>query len=149
MDFYLARHGEAVADLIDPSRPLSPAGRQAVERVALQAVEKAVQVSLIYHSGILRAEQTAEIFARHLAPGGGLGVMTGLRPDDDPDIAAAELATEAVSIMLVGHLPHLNRLASVLLRGDGGSDVIEFLPGMLARFSREGSLWNLNWTIAP
>jgi phosphohistidine phosphatase len=149
MNFYLARHGEAVADLVDPSRPLSPAGRQAVERVARQAVEKAVQVAVIYHSGILRAQQTADIFARHLAPGGGLQVMAGLRPDDDPDIAAAELASAAAPIMLVGHLPHLGRLASLLLRGAGGSDVIEFLPAMLARFSREGSLWNLNWTIAP
>jgi hypothetical protein len=36
-----------------------------------------------------------------------------------------------------------------LLRGDGESDVFEFLPAMLARFAREGSVWNLNWTIVP
>ena len=149
MDFYLARHGEALADLIDPSRPLSRAGRDGVERVARLASEKTVRIAVIYHSGILRAEQTAEIFARRLAPGGGLRVMSGLRPDDDPSIAAAELALAAAPVMLVGHLPHLSRLASLLLGGKPDGDGIHFMPATLASYSREGSLWNFNWTITP
>jgi phosphohistidine phosphatase len=149
MDFYLARHGEAVVDLIDPSRPLTGPGRDDVGRIARLAVEKAVQVSVIYHSGILRAGQTADIFADHLAPGGGVRVMAGLRPGDDPLLAAAELAVAESPVMLVGHLPHLNRLASLLSRGDVVGDVINFMPAMMACYGREGSLWKLNWTLAP
>jgi len=149
MDFYLARHGEALADLVDPRRPLSGAGREAVDRVARQAADKAVRVSVIYHSGILRAEQTAEILARRLAPGGGLRVMSGLRPNDDPEITAAELGTAVSPIMLVGHLPHLSRLASLLLRGDADCDMIKFAPATLACCSRQGSLWSLSWTMTP
>jgi phosphohistidine phosphatase len=149
MDFFLARHGEAVADLVDPSRPLSRAGREQVERVAQRAAEKGVRVSLIHHSGILRARQTAEIFASHLTPEGGLRIMTGLRPDDDPHIAAAELALAGSSVMLVGHLPHLSRLAALLLYGASGGSTNEFTPATLACYSREGSCWNLNWIIAP
>ena len=149
MDFYLARHGEAVAEAIDPSRPLTRAGRDDVERVARRAVEKAVQVSVIYHSGILRAGQTAEIFAAHLAPAGGVLAMSGLRPDDDPAVAAAELTLSESPVMLVGHLPHMNRLAALLARGDGAGDALNFLPAMMACCRREGSLWTLNWTLSP
>ena len=149
MDFYLARHGEAVADLIDPSRPLTGPGREDVERVAHLAVEKAVQVSVIYHSGILRAGQTAEIYADHLAPDGGVRVMAGLRPEDNPSVAAAELAVAESPVMLVGHLPHLNRLASLLSRGDVVGDVINFMPAMMACYGRDGSFWKLNWTLVP
>ena len=149
MDFYLARHGEAVADLIDPSRPLTRAGRDDVERVARLAAERAVQVSVIYHSGILRAGQTAEIFAAHLAPSGGVATLSGLRPEDDPSLAAAQLAVSRSPAMLVGHLPHMNRLAALLVHGDAEGDPIKFIPAMMACFSRVGSLWKLNWTLAP
>ena len=150
MDFYLARHGAAVAELIDPSRPLSGTGRQEVQRVARLAADKAVQVSVIYHSGIIRASQTAEIFAEHLLPDCGTRMLTGLCPEDDPSVAAAELAIAASPVMLVGHLPHMNRLASFLLnRCDVEGDVINFAPAMMACCIREGSIWKLAWTIVP
>ena len=149
MDFYLARHGEAVADLIDPSRPLTRAGREDVDRVARQAAHRAVQVSVIYHSGILRAGQTAEIFAARLAPSGGIRAMSGLRPDDDPALAAAELANAASPVMLVGHLPHLHRLASLLNHGQTDGDTVDFMPATLACYSRDVSLWKFEWTLVP
>ena len=149
MDFYLARHGEAVADLIDPSRPLTRAGRRDVDHVARLAAEKAVQVSVIYHSGILRAAQTAEIFAGHLAPSAGLRIMSGLRPDDDPSLAVAGLAAAASPVMLVGHLPHLSRLAFILSRGDADGDAVDLTPATMVSYSREGSLWRFNWWITP
>ncbi|MGH7927224.1 MAG: phosphohistidine phosphatase SixA, partial [Candidatus Binatia bacterium] len=84
-----------------------------------------------------------------LAPGGGVQPMAGLRPDDDPSLAAAELALAGSPVMLVGHLPHLNRLSSLLSRGDAEGDMIAFAPAMLACYGREGSLWKLNWTLTP
>jgi phosphohistidine phosphatase len=149
VNFYFTRHGEAVADFIDPARPLTPAGREDVETVARLASEKAVQVSVIYHSGILRSAQTAEILAAHLAPADGVRVMSGLRPQDDPSLAAAELAVSGSPVMLVGHLPHIKRLAAMLTSGDAETDVIDFRPAMMACCSREGSLWRLAWTLAP
>jgi phosphohistidine phosphatase len=149
MEFYLARHGEAVADLIDPQRPLAPAGRESVRRVACLAAEKGVHVTVIYHSGILRAGQTADIFAQHLTPDDGVRPMPGLYPEDDPALAAAELAVARNPLMLVGHLPHLNRLASLLSCGDPDKKAMDFAPATMACYAREGELWTLNWTIAP
>jgi phosphohistidine phosphatase len=149
MDFYLVRHGEAMAGLIDPSRPLTSAGREAVEGVARAAAAKDVRVAAIYHSGILRATQTAEILALHLAPSAGVATMTGLQPEDDPALAAAELAVAASPVMLVGHLPHMNRLAALLGAVSAPGEEFSFVPAMMACFSRDGSLWRLDWTITP
>jgi phosphohistidine phosphatase len=149
MYFYLLRHGEAVADSIDASRPLTRAGRDDVERVARLAAARAIQVSAIYHSGILRAVQTAEIMAAHLAPSANVWLMSGLRPNDDPSLAAAELAAAARPVMLVGHLPHMNRLAALLAGDSAEGKRINFVPAMMACYRREDSLWRLDWTITP
>jgi phosphohistidine phosphatase SixA len=50
--------------------------------------------------------------------------------------------------MLVGHLPHLNRLAA-LLSGMSPSNEINFIPAMMACYRCDGALWRLDWTIVP
>ena len=66
MNIYLVRHGEAVSEKLDPKRPLTSSGREEVQRIGRLAAAKNVKVSAIFHSGILRAKQTAEILAEHL-----------------------------------------------------------------------------------
>ena len=55
------RHGQATPAEQDADRPLSPAGRAAIERVAWRAGAAKLRPDMIYHSDLLRAEQTAEI----------------------------------------------------------------------------------------
>src|SRR5437764_12980942 len=93
MEFYLVRHGEAVSENQDPERPLTQAGRQDMEQVARLASARNVQVSVIFHSGILRAKETAEILAAHLHPALGVKQIDSLLPQDDPKVAKAELDT--------------------------------------------------------
>ena len=64
MELYLMQHGEARAKEEDPDRPLTDAGQATVERVAQRAAGLGLRVDAIYHSGILRARQTAEIVNR-------------------------------------------------------------------------------------
>jgi phosphohistidine phosphatase len=149
VEFFLARHGEAVGELIDPNRPLSLSGRQGIERVAREAAQKPVAVSVIYHSGILRAEQTAAIFATHFTPAEGAKLLLGLRPDDDPSFAAAELDASERPVMLVGHLPHLGRLSSLLTHGSPDTATISFQPATVACYTRAGKLWKIKWIINP
>jgi len=59
--------------------------------MALMAVAKNVQVSAIFHSGILRAKQTAEILAEHLQFNLGVEQLSGLLPQDDPAVAKGSL----------------------------------------------------------
>jgi phosphohistidine phosphatase len=149
VNIYLVRHGEAESERTSPERPLTRLGRDEVERVARMAATKSVQVSAIFHSGILRAKQTAEIMAEHLQPTLGTRPLSGLLPQDDPAIAKAELEGAENPIMLVGHLPHLNRLAALLLSGDAESGVMEFPPATMVCCANDGSKWKIVWTLTP
>lgn len=149
MDFYLVRHGEAFPETQDPRRPLTPAGRANVERLARLAAARPIRASAIFHSGILRARQTAEILGTQLAPDIQVQQISGLMPGDDPAIAAAELETAQDSIILVGHLPHMNRLAALLTNGDSDRGVVYFSPASMVCCSRKDSQWTLAWMLTP
>src|ERR1035438_1691231 len=117
MRIYLARHGEAVTDLEDPRRPLSVEGRRQVERVAAKARQEDAAPRHVFHSGKLRARETAEILARALFPdlaATDIRAIAGLSPDDDPESAAELAAAAADDFLMVGHLPHLPRLVALL-----------------------------------
>src|SRR5437867_4754684 len=115
---YLVQHGETVEESVDPQRPLSAIGRANVERMATAAARCGLSVDQIRHSGKLRAEQTAEIFAKLLRPREGVVVQPGLAPNDNIRVIAEAARDWPSSVMLVGHLPFLSRLASFLLIGD-------------------------------
>ena len=85
--------------------------------------------------------------ARHLAPDVGVRRMTGLAPQDDPAIAKAELETCQAPVMLVGHLPHMNRLAGLLIHGDADREAVEFAPATVVCLSHQSSLWRLAWVL--
>ena len=117
--------------------------------LAQRARARDVAVAWIYHSGILRAQQTAELVAEVLKPSEGVRELGGLCPDDDPFIVQAELAAASQPIMLVSHLPYVDRLASLLISGDSDGSVIEFAPATLACMTRDAGGWKLRWSISP
>jgi phosphohistidine phosphatase len=116
--------------------------------MAQRANARGVAVAWIYHSGILRAQQTAELVAAVLAPAEGVREIGGLCPDDDPIIARAELEAASRPLMLVSHLPYLGRLAGLLTTGDAQRAVIEFAPATLACVARHSAGWKLRWSIS-
>ena len=149
MDFFLVRHGEAKPEYEDPQRPLSDRGRRDVERIARALSEKKIAGVEILHSGKLRAKQTAEIIARFLSPGRRARQITGLAPDDDPVLAEAELEAADGPVLLVGHLPHLGRLAALLVTGDAERSVVEFPPATVVCLSRVDGAWKVAWSLTP
>ena len=149
MNFFLVRHGEAKPEYEDPKRPLSDRGRRDAERMARALHERKVAVAEILHSGKLRAKQTAEIMTRFLSPGRGVREITGLAPEDDPVLAKAELEAADAPLMLVGHLPHLGRLAALLVTGDGERSVVEFPPAAVVCLSRMDGGWKVEWSLTP
>ena len=149
VNIYLVRHGEAAPAELDPERPLTRAGREDVERVAQKAAAQNVQVAAIFHSGILRAKQTAEIIAGRLRLADRVQQLSGLLPQDDPAIAKAEVQTLEQPLMLVGHLPHLGRLAALLISGAVDSEAVEFAPATMVCCRQDGSRWQIAWTLTP
>ena len=113
----LVHHGEAVGPDVDPMRPLSDAGRAAVGRLAADAAARGVRPDEIWHSGKLRARQTAELFWRACNPMARVRAVRGLQPDDPPRWIRDELASDDRPLMIVGHMPHLSRLLELLSAG--------------------------------
>ncbi|MDP6560324.1 MAG: phosphohistidine phosphatase SixA [Candidatus Binatia bacterium] len=149
MDFFLVRHGEAKPETEDSRRPLTRRGQEEVEAVARATSDRGVQVRRIFYSEKLRAKETAEILARYLSPVGGAGEFKGLAPEDDPMLAKAELEAAEGSLMLVGHLPHLGRLTSMLVTGDSEKEVVNFPAAAVFCLSQGGKSWKLHWTLDP
>ena len=80
-----------------------------------------------------------------LAPPLGLHLHSGLLPEDDPAIVKAELDLMEDPVAVVGHLPHLNRLAALLTSGDPNRAVVEFVPAMMIGFERQDYQWKITW----
>ena len=53
-------------------------------------------------------------------------------------------------ILLVGHVPHLGRLATVLMGGDKERSVINFQMGGVVRLRQmEAGQWAVDWMVVP
>ncbi|MHC4625695.1 MAG: phosphohistidine phosphatase SixA [Planctomycetota bacterium] len=150
MKIYLVRHGEAVSSDVDSQRPLSDQGRADVQKVAAFIEHLRVSVQYIWHSGKLRAAQTAEILAGAVSAQKGCSSREGLGPYDDASTIAHELDAYDTDLMIVGHLPFLWNLTSLLAVGKQTADVIAFEAGaMVCLERRDHSTWQISWTIAP
>lgn len=147
MYLYLIQHGEAKGAEEDPARPLSEKGRSDVDKVG--SFVSPIAVDSMYHSGKRRAVETAEILAEHLKPGEGIYEEEGLAPMDDAGLWAGRLKTEDKNIALVGHLPHMARLASLLLTGGSEAGVVEFKMGGMLCLKREEARWSIQWMVVP
>lgn len=149
MEVYLVQHGEAKPESEDSKRPLTDKGRAEVEYVASYIVGLGLQVNRIFHSSRLRAKQTAEIFAQHLVPAPIVLEHKGLGPSDDPHHIKRLIEQEQKSLMLVGHLPQLSRLASLLILGDPEQEVVRFSMGGVVCLGRSDNGWLMDWSIIP
>jgi len=151
MILYLVQHGDAVSEDENPERPLSDVGVTQVKKTAAFAAAcRAVTVQTIYHSGKLRARQTAEILGRHVQPKNGVRQTDGMTPNDDPQIWADRLTDMQDDIMLVGHLPHLSRLAALLLCGNPVQEIVQFRNAGIVCLERDIDLgWGVSWAVIP
>ena len=68
---------------------------------------------------------------------------------DDPAAAKGLIEEAPGPLMLVGHLPHMGRLASLLLAADPGKEIIAFRMGGIVCLSREEGGWRLRWMLTP
>jgi phosphohistidine phosphatase len=138
---YLVHHAEALPSHVDHLRPLSSVGLAQAERVAQALAAHGARPVAVWHSGKLRARQTAEACWRVLNPLASFSAVRGLRPDDDPDVLAHALEGEEQDVLAAGHMPHLPRLLHRLT----GSSAFP-LHGAVALERVDGS-WVERWRI--
>ena len=147
MTLFLVHHGKAVGPEIDPRRPLSDEGREAVEALAARAAEHGAKPAVVWHSGKLRAKQTAEAFWRACNALADFSATRDLQPDDPPQWIHDRLRAETRDILIAGHFPHLPRLLAALTRREGAADFP--LHGVVALATDDGVTWKEVWRIEP
>ena len=146
MQLYLVHHGDAVPPNVDPQRPLSADGRARVEQVAGETAQRAIKPMVVWHSGKLRARQTADAFWRACNPLAEFSAARGLQPTDPPDWMADELMGETRDIMLVGHMPNIERLLRLLIEGSAEGTASFPAHGIVALEAIE-TRWVERWRI--
>lgn len=154
MRLYLVRHGEATSKEEDPDRPLTEAGAREVREVAgFLFSAGGRKVAEIRHSTKLRARQTAKILAEQGGDATPFREVDGLEPMADVAGLAEELTAAEADIMLVGHLPHLDRLASRLVAGSAEKGAFDFDAASVLCLSRHNGesrpSWTVEWMVTP
>ncbi len=150
MYLYLVRHGDAKRKDEDPLRALSEKGMYEITLIASHVTQLNFHVQRIFHSRKLRARQTAETLSEYLKPFKGLSEVDGLSPLDSPEIWAMRLLDMKDDTILVGHLPHLGRLASLLLCGKAEKNIIAFRTAGIACLHRDDTgIWSVEWMLTP
>lgn len=150
MALYLVQHGKSLPKEVDPEQGLSEDGISDVQRIAGVAKAYGVSVFSIKHSGKKRARQTAEIFASAFKPERGVEEQSGLNPLDDVAAIEGELRSDE-NVMLVGHLPFMERLTSYLVTGSPERRIFKFQNGGIVCLDKEpdSPYWFIKWSLMP
>jgi len=150
MALFLVQHGKSLPKEEDPNQGLAKEGLAETRAIAELAAENNVQLMRIIHSGKKRALQTAEIFLKTLEPEAGMIKGAGLAPLDDVTTFAATVNGEE-DIMVVGHLPFMERLVSYLVAGSAERPVIKFRNSAIICLDSEDSSqpWFIRWALYP
>jgi phosphohistidine phosphatase len=150
MALYLVQHGKSLPKDVDPDQGISDTGRAEVERVAAVAANYAVQIAGIAHSGKKRAVQTAAIFAAAFGLKDKVVERSGLKPLDDVVRLSAELRSQD-GLMLVGHLPFMEKLTSYLVTGNADKTIFKFQNGGIVCLEEDvaQNTWFIKWTLMP
>jgi len=145
MKVYLVQHAKPKSKEEDPDRPLSNEGKNDIIKIVKFLPQ--LNIKKVLHSSKLRAQQTAEILAKSLKA----EVINGdaLEPLADPAIWAQRLDKESEDVMLVGHLPHLAKLASQLLTQNQEKPVISFKQGGIVCLEKTDHGWEVAWMVTP
>ncbi len=150
MALYLIQHGKSLPKDQDPDQGLSAEGIAETRRIANAAKDYGVAVSQIRHSVKTRARQTAEIFAGALNPKQGIQEVSGIKPLDDVAEYAANI-DPAEDIMLVGHLPFMERMTAFLITESIDKPVFKFQNSGIVCLDKEpeAQAWVILWALMP
>lgn len=149
MKLYIVQHGDALTKDIDAERPLSNIGHAEVGQVAALLAGH-MHVSRVVHSGKLRAQQTADIFTTIIAGEFPVEQIEGIGPNDSVADFAQKAEEWGEDMLVVSHLPFVDRLVSLLLSGRETENIVSYTPGSICCLqSTSGGGWQLQWMIKP
>ena len=120
MELYLMQHGSSFSKEVNPEQPLSPLGQEQIQKAGRVAAKLGQSFGLIASSNKLRARQSARIMASATAyPANKILASDIFNPTAPVPEALEYIASlgKPESLLICGHLPQLDHLASQLLCG--------------------------------
>ncbi len=149
MKLYLVQHAKAASKDIDPARSLTEEGLRDIQKVAAFIKTLNLSVDYLWHSGKKRAQQTADFLAEVVNINKEHTAHDGLAPNDDVKAIENQIMSLKQDIMIVGHLPFLSNLASMLLTGREASDTVAFRNAGIVCLNYTDNQWHIDWIIIP
>lgn len=150
MNLYLIRHGDAADGPVDAKRPLTPLGREQARRLADFLHRHDLRVRAVWHSGLVRALQTANVIQSAVRSDDGLVARPDLGPMDKTAPVAKAIAKSDADLMIVGHEPFLGKLAARLVTGRAKRPILSLEKGAMVCLGRESDdHWTILWSVTP
>ena len=150
MKLFLIQHAQAKSKEEDPQRSLADEGKANIKKVAECVARTAPEITEVWHSEKLRTKQTAQILAKELDISDRLKEYPGLMPNDNVDSVNERLMEVKENVAIVGHLPFLDKLASLLLCHSQETRIINFAMGGIVCLNRDQeNVWSIEWMITP
>lgn len=147
MRLYLIQHGIAVPEEQDPQKPLSQEGRDDTQKTAEFLKARDIKVDRIWHSKKTRSVQTAQMISGSITCSE-IEERDDINPKDPVDKLQEGIQALNADLMIVGHLPFLQKLASLLLTGSDRNELISFKnSGVICLEYQEN--WKLAWFAPP
>jgi phosphohistidine phosphatase len=123
---------------------LSERGRRETAHLATEAASRGARPDVVWHSGKLRARQTAEAFWRACNPLAAFSAARDLQPDDPPSWILNQIRAENRDVLIAGHMPHLAGLLQLLVANEPFP-----LHGIVALERDDaGNAWKEIWRLA-
>ncbi len=148
MTIFLVQHGICLSKDKDPEKGLSEQGIEDTKKIAQVAKAYKIQVSKITHSGKKRASQTALIFNDTFGLKNSCRQIKGINPLDNVKAFANEINPTS-NIMVVGHLPFMERLTSFLITSSENIRLFKFQNSGIVCLDYEDGNWFIKWTLNP
>jgi len=147
MKLYLIQHGIALPEEKDPEKSLSPEGKEKTQGTAEFLKTKSIKVDAVWHSPKLRAIQTAQIVSNSVFCSE-IQERDDLNPLDSVENFPEEIKSSKKNLMIIGHLPFLQKLASLLLSGSETNQFISFKNSGVICLEYTDT-WKIAWMVTP
>lgn len=150
MKLYWVRHGDYVKANVNPEEPLSEKGKNDILRLGNFLFKNKITFSNLYHSGKLRAKETANLLMGCTATVKEIKILPGIKPNDAVPPIADQINQWDQDTMIVGHLPFIGKCISKLLMNNEDKPLIFFEPGTIVCLEKIAHrTWVIHWIIRP
>lgn len=146
MAIYFIQHGVCLDKSIDPKKPLSELGKKETNQVSEFLKKNRIKIQKVYHSGKLRAKETAQILSNHLSDGN-IYEKSNMLPNDNVISFCKDKLED--NCIYVGHLPHLDKATSYLVCQNEDSEVIKLKNSGIVSIEVRDCKYKIKWYILP